>query len=378
MNRMSTKTTIAIIAAGVMGGIIALGINRLASPEKPSITLMRGDSVVSSAGTKIAGPSDFREAAKRILPSVVSIDAVGAQNGFWGMQQVSGSGSGIVFSNDGLIITNAHVVTAGDETQQVMVHLEDGRSFEAKIQGVDQRSDLAVLKIDAPNLQPALFGKSSALEVGEWVIAVGNPLGQDHTLSVGVVSNLGRDLPTNKDGILINAIQTDAAINPGNSGGALTNSQGEVVGINSAILSTRDTGSIGIGFAIPVDRALPIIDDLIKYGRARYGYLGIDLYQYPGVMQNERFRFQYERQFGIKPPESGVLIYQVEAGSPAARAGIKGFDVLLELNGKKLNERLDFLTVMAQAKPGTKLKMTYWSQGQTYDREVLLTEAEEI
>jgi S1-C subfamily serine protease len=226
---------------------------------------------------------DFKDAAKRAMPSVVSVDRFDKTRGFMDSQAVereTGTGSGVIVSADGIIVTNNHVV-AGRMTRngtevlpRVQVRLYDGQKVEAKVLGTDVRSDLAVLKIEAKNLQPIELGSSSSLEVGEWVMAVGNPLGFDNTVSVGVVSSKKRNLPVGDQG-LVEGIQTDAAINPGNSGGALCNAQGQLIGINSAIAS--GTGeSVGIGFAIPIDRAKKVVNDIVKYGHAKYPVLGIE------------------------------------------------------------------------------------------------------
>lgn len=360
------------MVASAIGGLIALQIDRWTDRPRPLVDVVDRTVARSVSQGTLESPPDFRAAAKRIMPSVVSIDTVTTLAGWGGPRQSADTGSGLIYSADGLIVTNAHVV--GNNPDQISVHLADGRSAPAQVVGVDSISDLAVLRINLPNLQPAELGKSSELEVGEWVIAVGNPLGQDHTLSVGVVSSLGRDLPTNRDGVLINAIQTDAAINPGNSGGPLTNAQGQVVGINSAILSTRGSGSIGIGFAIPMDSAVPILQDLIRFGRARYGQLGAVFYSNPYLLQSPMVRAEFQRNYGVDLPESGLMVSQSLPGTPAARAGIKPFDVLLKLDGKPLREQFDYMRVMARKRPGDKIKVTVWSAGETRELELTLIE----
>lgn len=371
------KKAALVLVAALIGGVVALQLDRAFLHSGSPRTAVRTEYVLPASNAAV--PMDFREAAKIVLPSVVSIDTVGSEVGFWGVEQaVSGSGSGIIFSNDGYIITNAHVVTAGQSKPDVTVHVADGRSMPAEIVGVDPIADLAVLKVKGDNLTPAKIGKSAGLEVGQWVIAVGNPLGQDHTLSVGVVSSLGRDLPTNRDGVLLDAIQTDAAINPGNSGGALTNAQGELIGVNSAILSTRDQGSIGIGFAIPIDRALPIISDLIKYRRARYGYLGLEVYSRPGILSMSASRQFYKEQFGSVPPETGLPIMEVAPNSPAADAGLKQYDVLLKVGNTPIRERFDYVKELARMRPGDELNLEFWSEGKTQTKKIKLTERGEI
>lgn len=370
------KKALILVVAGLVGGILALQLDHIFRSNQPMVRVVDRTPVQWASGNTLATPSDFSLAAERILPSVVSIDTVSTTQDFFGPVRQADTGSGIIYSKDGLIITNAHVV--GENPTGITVHLADGRRFPATVKGLDPISDLAVVKISAPDLTPATFGVSKALKVGQWVIAVGNPMGQDHTLSVGVVSSLGRDLSTNRQGVLLGAIQTDAAINPGNSGGALTNAQGEVVGINSAILSGNDRTSIGIGFAIPIDRALPILKDLISVGRARYGVAGFQIIQEPNVVKYRPVRDQFNQQYGALPPDSGEIVSEVAPGSPAAQAGLQRFDVITKLNDVELKERFDFVKFMAERRPGEKVRVTYWSQGKTQSKELTLVDVNEI
>ncbi len=317
----------------------------------------------------LSSTPDFRRAAKNILPSVVSIDVVGVQENFYGFQrEVAGQGSGVILNDQGYIVTNAHVVADAVRDGKITVHLSDNRTYPAKIVGVDVRSDIAVIKTTAPNLIPAVMGSSSKLEVGEWVLAVGNPLGQSNTLSAGVVGNIGRDMET-PNGWLLDTIQTDAAINPGNSGGALTNSSGEWIGINSAIISPTQT-SVGLGFAIPIDSAKAIISELIKNGRVQYAEIGIDPPQRVGLLQTEGFRQMYEDQLGSAPPESGMVISNVKPGSPAAEAGILQYDVVTKIDNESIRDRKDYTRWTINLRPGVTVKMTVFSRGKT--REVSL------
>ena len=366
------KKVLLILVAAMVGGVIALQLDRVLRPQQGTVRVIDRTPVMTAS--TLETPKDFTEAAKRILPSVVSIDTVSTVMDFFGPSERGGKGSGIIYSADGIIITNAHVV---GEATTITVHLSDGRSLPATVKGKDPISDLAVLKVSGEKLQPAFLGTSKSLKVGQWVIAVGNPLGQDHTLSVGVVSSLGRDLPTNREGVLLNAIQTDAAINPGNSGGALTDAQGALVGINSAILS-QDGGSIGIGFAIPIDRALPIIKDLIKNGRASYGVLGVDILPTPGALRFPGFRQRFVQQYGAEPPENGEIIREIAPGSPAERAGMQQFDILVKLDDIELGDRFDYVKFMAEKRPGEKVRVTFWSRGKTQSKELTLVDINEI
>lgn len=325
---------------------------------------------------------DFRAAAKKVMPSVVSVDRFDRRPSFFnqdgGSVSKTGTGSGVIVSTDGVIVTNNHVVE-GQLTRagkmvypKVQVRLFDGRKLSAKVLGSDPRSDIAVLKVEANNLQPAEIGSSNSLEVGEWVMAVGNPLGFDNTVSVGVVSSTKRDLPVGEQG-LVEGIQTDAAINPGNSGGALTNSQGQLIGINSAIAS--GTGeSVGIGFAIPIDRARKIVNDIVKFGEPRYAGLGVQYVgQLAGQLSNPYAREYVSQQIGRSDfPETGLFIQA--ASGPAATAGIKANDFILAIDGKEIESTFDLNKAIVTKKAGDKVKVKIWSAGATKELSVTLAD----
>jgi S1-C subfamily serine protease len=236
---------------------------------------------------------------------------------------------------------------------------------------------LAVLKIQADNLEPVQLADSSRLEVGQWVLAVGNPLGYDHTVSVGVVSSLGRSLGVGRGSFLVDTIQTDAAINPGNSGGALTDVNGSLVGINSAIASTSG-GSIGIGFAIPANRVKRIMNDILTVGYARYGTLGIQSrLDLDGILSESANRDRLARLTGstTRPPSSGVLISYVSPGSPAAKAGIQQGDVLISIGNQAIDDSLALNRVLVDRRPGDKVDVRFWSKGQTKSVQITLTDS---
>ena len=256
-------------------------------------------------------------------------------------RQMTGQGSGFIVSKDGYILTNNHVVGGADE---VTVRFQDGREFSAETVGTDPHSDVAVIKIDADNLPHIPLGDSEALEVGEWVIAIGNPFGLSHTLTVGVVSAKGRSSVGVAD--YENFIQTDAAINPGNSGGPLINLDGEVVGMNTAIF-TQSGGYMGIGFAIPINMAKDIMGQLIKSGTVTRGYLGISI---------QNLTPDLAKSFGIDR-QKGVLVAEVLAGSPAEKAGIKQGDVIIEFAGKPVKDTGSFRNSVSLKTPGTKQKL---------------------
>jgi serine protease Do len=266
--------------------------------------------------------------------------------------RIVGQGSGFIISSDGYILTNNHVVGDADK---VTVKLLDGREFTAKTVGTDPHSDVAVIKIDATDLPALQLGDSDAIDVGEWVVAIGNPFGLSHTLTVGVVSAKGRSSIGIAD--YENFIQTDAAINPGNSGGPLVDLDGKVVGMNTAIFS-QSGGYMGIGFAIPINMAKSIKDQLIQTGSVVRGYLGIVI---------QALTPDLAKSFGIKD-QKGILVAQVSEGSPAQEAGLKQGDVIIAFNGKPVDQIGPFRNEVALKKPGSKQDITILRNG---DRKVL-------
>jgi serine protease Do len=269
-----------------------------------------------------------------------------------------GQGSGFIISSDGLILTNDHVV---GEADKVTVQLADGREFQAKIIGTDPRSDVAVIKIDGENLPVLPLSQSETLEVGEWVMAIGNPFGLTHTITVGVVSATGR----NRLGIVDyeDFIQTDAAINPGNSGGPLVNMQGEVVGINTAIFS-RSGGYMGIGFAIPISMAEAIKEQLVTRGKVVRGYLGIRI---------QELTKELAQSFGLETTQ-GVLIAEVSQGSPAAEAGLQSGDIIVSVNGESMSDVSQLRNTVAMMAPGTEVSVEIVRDGKRREITVELGE----
>ncbi len=262
-------------------------------------------------------------------------------------QRMSGQGSGFIISHDGYILTNNHVVGGADK---VTVRLEDGREFTAKTIGTDPHSDVAVIKIDAQDLPIISLGDSDVLEVGEWVVAIGNPFGLSHTLTVGVVSAKGRSNVGLAD--YENFIQTDAAINPGNSGGPLVDLDGNVIGMNTAIFS-RSGGYMGIGFAIPVNMVRAIKDQLIIAGEVTRGYLGI-------VIQD--LTPDLAESFGLDD-QKGIIVAQVSKDSPAEKAGFKQGDVIEEFDGKAVSKVGSFRNQVAMKTPGSKHDIKIFRKG---------------
>jgi serine protease Do len=268
-----------------------------------------------------------------------------------------GQGSGFVVAADGVVLTNAHVVAGADE---VTVTLTDQREFRAKVVGSDAATDVAVLKIDARDLPTVRLGDPAKLRVGDWVVAIGTPYGLENTVTSGIVSAKSRALPGDA---VVPFIQTDAAVNPGNSGGPLFNLDGEVVGINSQIFS-RSGGFQGVAFAIPIDVALRVKDEIQQHGRVAHGRLGVNVQPVDQAIADS---------FGLDGPR-GALVGSVQKGSPAARAGLEPGDVILKYDGRAV-ERSDALPAMVAAtRPGTKAALEVWRGGKVEKLDVLVGE----
>jgi serine protease Do len=312
------------------------------------------------------GLPDFASLAKRVGPSVVNVSTTqirkAAQGGpspfddddpmsqFWqrffggrgprgpqGPQRQNGLGSGFIIDRNGTILTNYHVV---DSAQKISVTLSDGKSYDAKVIGKDQKTDIAVIKVDAGQDLPVVtLGDSDRLEVGEWVMAIGNPFGLDHTVTSGIVSAKGRQIGA---GPYDNFIQTDASINPGNSGGPLINLRGEVVGITTAIFS-QSGGNIGIGFAIPTNSVKELLPQLKDKGKVVRGYLGTTV---------QKITPEIADSLALKE-QRGALVADVMKSSPAERAGIKTGDVIVAFNNKEIKESSDLPALVARVAPGT-------------------------
>ncbi len=269
--------------------------------------------------------------------------------------QPRGVGSGFVLSADGLIMTNAHVVDGADE---LVVTLPDKREFKAKVVGADRRTDVAVVKIEASGLYPVKIGDVNRLKVGEWVMAIGSPFGLENTVTAGIVSAKKRDT-----GDFLPFIQTDVAINPGNSGGPLINMRGEVVGINSQIYS-RSGGFQGISFAIPIDEAVRVSDQLRSSGRVTRGRIGVQI---------DQVSKEVAESIGLGQPR-GALVRGVEPNSPAAKAGVEPGDIILRFDGKDIDRSVDLPRLVGNTKPGNKSSMTVFRRGN--QRELTVTVAE--
>ena len=376
----------ALVAAGVIGTGAAAFKGHIEAPFAHA----NAATAVAAAGvaTPAANPSattlpltGFTELVKRYGPAVVNVSVEGtrrvAGNGdegeieIPGLQQIPpqfrdffrgmprgrgaprgegplmrGQGSGFIVSNDGYIITNAHVVENADV---VTVRLTDRREYRAKVVGADKQSDIAVLKVDAKNLPVVQVGDPRGLKAGEWVIAIGSPFGFENSVTAGIVSAKARSLP---DANYTQFIQTDVAVNPGNSGGPLFNLAGEVIGINSQIYS-RTGGYQGIAFAIPINVAAQVKEQLVKYGKVERGRIGVAIQE---VTQS------LAQSFGLDKPQ-GALVASVEPGGPADKAGLKPGDVLLAVNGKAVDRSAELPPLVAAVKPGSKASLDVWRDG---------------
>ncbi len=267
-----------------------------------------------------------------------------------------GQGSGFLVTPDGLIMTNNHVV--GD-VDRIVVTLHDGREFDAELVGTDPHSEVALIRIPGQDLPCLVMGDSDDLDIGEWVLAVGNPFGLSATLTVGVVSALGRrdiGIASYED-----FIQTDAAINPGNSGGPLLNVKGEVIGINTAIYS-RSGGYMGIGFAIPINMAWQIKNQLVEHGRVERGFIGIGI---------QALDANLAESFGLAEP-NGILITDVQEGSAGEEAGLQAGDIILELNGRIVSDPTSFRNRVAGYRPGTTLRLILWRDEERVEKDVTI------
>lgn len=269
-------------------------------------------------------------------------------------------GSGFIISADGYILTNAHVV---DRADKIMVRLTDKREFKATVVGVDKRSDVALLKIEASRLPQVVLGKPDQLKVGEWVVAIGSPFGFDSSVTAGIVSAKGRSLPQEN---FVPFIQTDVAINPGNSGGPLFNLKGEVVGINSQIYS-RSGGYMGLSFAIPIDVAMDVVAQLRATGKVTRGRIGVSIQEMTRELADS---------FGLAKAE-GALISGVERGGPADKAGVRASDVILKFDGKPIASSADLPRIVAATKPGSKVDVLLWRKGSTLNLPVVIGEIQD-
>jgi serine protease Do len=380
------RLTLALCAAGVIGGAVgAVAVNHnnatAAAAEAAALAAqVPAPAPVAAAPAPVAGNPvgtslpDFTKIVSHNGPAVVNVRVVGTTKVSQRQQMpqfdeddpffeffrrfqpqqprgggrgelVFGAGSGFIVSPDGVILTNAHVVRDADE---VTVKLQDRREYRAKVLGTDPKTDVAVLKVDAKNLPVVPIGNTRNLQVGEWVLAIGSPYGLESSVTAGVVSAKGRNIDQNG----VQFIQTDVAVNPGNSGGPLFNTRGEVVGINSQIYS-QTGGYQGLSFAIPIDVAVRIKDQIVATGKVQHAKLGIGLQD---ISQD------FADSFKLETPD-GALVSNVERGSAADKAGLKSGDVIRKVNGQPIISGGDLSAIVSVAKPGDKVALDVWRDG---------------
>ncbi|WP_028356916.1 Do family serine endopeptidase [Brackiella oedipodis] len=266
----------------------------------------------------------------------------------------SGVGSGFIISEDGYIITNNHVV---DGASKIIVSLNDGKEYKAKVIGTDKRTDIALLKIEAKHLQSLKIGHAGDLQKGQWVLAIGSPFDLDSTVTAGIVSAINRDT-----GDYLPFIQTDVAVNPGNSGGPLINLKGEVVGVNSQIIS-RSGGFMGVSLSIPIDEVMKVVEQLKATGKVTRGRIGVSISEIPKEVA-ETLNL---------PNSNGALVGNVEPQSAAAKAGVQAGDVILSFDGQKINKWSDLPRIVGQTKPGKKVPMQIWRRGKDQTLDITVT-----
>ncbi len=347
----------------ILAGLLAATVAVLLFPQLTGQHFVTGGAIESLSardGSALAPVSSYAPAVRRAAPSVVNIYTrkkvpeskhpllndpffrrfFNNKNVPQQQRMESSLGSGVIVSSDGFILTNHHVISGAEE---ILTLLHDGREANARVIGTDPETDLAVLKIDLDGLQPSIIGDLQHTEVGDIVLAIGNPFGVGQSVSQGIISAKGRkDLGLNT---FENFIQTDAAINPGNSGGALVDLHGNLLGINSAILN--ENSSVGIGFAIPSDTAIKVLDDIIKNGRVIRGWLGVEA---------QRLAPQIAQRLGIEPP-AALLITDVHVAGPAFQSGLKPGDVITHINGQRVGDGASGMNLIAQLSPGDPISL---------------------
>ncbi len=358
IKKLVTISTFLLALAGTAFAKELPDFTELAEKQGPSVVNISVTQVVQGNGNPFGGMQDddqFNELFRRF-----GLPMPGMPRGQMPPQDYKSQslGSGFIISGDGYILTNAHVVNEADE---VIVKLSDRREFKAKIIGADRRTDIALLKIDAAGLPKVSIGDPNQLKVGEWVAAIGSPFGLENTMTAGIVSAKGRALPQEN---FVPFIQTDVAINPGNSGGPLFNLKGEVVGINSQIYS-RSGGSMGLSFAIPIDVAVDISNQLKAGGKISRGWLGVSIQEMTKELADS---------FGMKN-SNGALVAGVEKNGPADKGDVQAGDVILKLDGKTINTSSDLPRAVGSVKPGKVVSVEVFRKGAVKTLSITVGEA---
>ncbi|HHB77807.1 MAG TPA: PDZ domain-containing protein [Saprospiraceae bacterium] len=355
---MTTKNLLIILSTSLISAIFAVFLfatysknQRLQQDTYLPVKLTSYDDAIFSGKLQrkflSSAPTNFIEAAKRVTPAVVNIKALqGVGSTIWGR----GSGSGVLISPDGYIVTNLHVI---DNSAKIEIALDDRREYEADIVGYDKSSDIALLKIDGNNFPHIIIGNSDSVQVGEWVLAVGNPFNLQSTVTTGIISAKSRNINIlDADNPIESFIQTDAVINPGNSGGALVNTNGELIGINTAIV-TESGRYEGYSFAIPSNLIRKVIKDLKEFGEVKRGFLGINI---------KKVNDEEAKKLGLDKP-NGVYVTRVVKNSGADNAGIQMNDVILKINNKEINSTPELQELVARFRPGNKLVVDIFRDG---------------
>ena len=360
-----------LLIIGVLFGAVLVSGFGLVRPSLADVNLGAKEPPVNLDADASSFSQSFIEVAETVTPTIVQISVVSERenpHGDWFFfpfkdmpQEQRGSGSGIIISEDGYIITNNHVV---ENASKVSVGLYDKRRFDATVIGTDPLTDLAVVKIDAENLPVAYLGDSDNLKVGQWLMAIGNPLSLSSTVTAGIVSAIGRgQLGLIRDSYGVeNFIQTDAAINPGNSGGALVDLSGSVIGVNSAIASGGGGTYIGYGFAIPINLAKAVAKDLIAHGKVSRGYIGVNI----GEVDNA-----IAKSLGMDKPR-GIIIQGIVEGGAASESDLKAGDVILKIDEREVNRPNELQSYVAAKTVGTIVTLTLFRDGEEIEREITL------
>lgn len=391
MSQLSIKNGLLLLGMAILGGIVSLGgytlladkpqqrkvVKKPAKEEtpkqiedsSPAVATEKSAQFSNYEGKKAKMPSfSFKKVSQKVLPTVVhiktSVKVRGGQGripffeGFPEMRK--GSGSGVIYNQDGYIVTNNHVI---ENASEIKVTLHNKRTYDAEVVGTDESTDLAVIKIDADNLKPLNVGNSSKLSIGEWVLAVGNPFNLTSTVTAGIVSAKARNLNLLGGGTHIESfIQTDAAVNPGNSGGALVNAEGELVGINTAIASK--TGEYaGYAFAIPASIVTKVADDIIEYGEVKRGFLGVSIRNVNQKIANKKNLNEIK----------GALVADLMNNSAAGEAGIQKGDVIVSINGQTIRSVAELQAIIGQKHPGDEVSVTIIRDGERIQKTVTLT-----
>ena len=352
----------ALLLLTVLALLVAAGaVYRSATEQGPDGL---ANTAVAASGD-VPGDEPVARVAAEVEPSVVQVNVSGVQETPYGAQKQEGVGSGVIYRKDGYIVTNNHVV---EGASRVNVAFADGTTERAEVVGTDPTTDLAVIRVDRDGLPAASFDEGDVV-VGQLAVAIGSPSGFQSTVTSGIVSGLGREIPSEltggrQDNSLVDLLQTDAPISPGNSGGALADRDGEIIGINVAYLPPNQTGAENIGFAIPSYTVVSVADQLIKTGEAQHPYLGVSVTDLTA---------QVSDRFGVSA-ESGALVAKVEPGGPADSAGIQAGDVVTALGSADIRSSGDLLSALRQYAPGDTVQITVLRDGENHRLDIQLGE----